>query len=67
MEPKLSKMEPFQILLKMGTWTNLRAENPNMTSVFIKNENFERSEGKNCKNWLKMAKKGPKWDKFAKP
>ena len=30
MEPKSAKMEPFQILLKMGTWSNLRAENPKM-------------------------------------
>ena len=28
MEPKFPKMEPFQILLKIGTWTNLRVENP---------------------------------------
>ena len=28
MEPKLSKMEPFQILMKIGTWSNLRTGNP---------------------------------------
>ena len=28
MEPKFPKMDPFEIFLKIGTWTNLRAENP---------------------------------------
>ena len=56
MEPKFPKMEPFQILLKIGTWANLRVENPNMIFVFLRNENFERSEGvKSGQKLVKLA------------